>query len=328
MTITETFNLLEPYQIAKETFVIPWALEAPPVGHFPMNSMVIRGAEPVLVDTGAPAVRPQWLEAAWSVVDPMDVKWVFLTHDDRDHAGNLLPVLVDTGAPAVRPQWLEAAWGVVDPMDVKWVFLTHDDRDHAGNLLPILAACPNATLLTTWFSIGRMAEEWETPINRCRFVNDGDTIDVGDRTLVAKRPPLYDNPTTRALFDPKTNVLWSVDTFATNVPTPMPDIAELSADEFRDGQFFGGRLVSPWAALLDGQKFQRVVDDIQRLSAEVIAGCHSPVLRGPRIAEAFDLLRQLPDIPAWPEFTQADLDNWMAAAEGSVPPEQPRPSDT
>ena len=57
MTTTETFNLLEPYQIADETFVIPWALEAPPVGHFPMNSMVIRGAEPVLVDTGAPAVR-------------------------------------------------------------------------------------------------------------------------------------------------------------------------------------------------------------------------------------------------------------------------------
>jgi flavorubredoxin len=283
MTTTETFNLLEPYQIAEETFVIPWALEAPPVGHFPMNSMVIRGAEPVLVDTGAPAVRPQWLEAAWSVVDPMDVRWVFLTHDDRDHS---------------------------------------------GNLLPILAACPNATLLTTWFSIGRMADEWETPLNRCRFMNDGDTVDVGDRTLVAKRPPLYDNPTTRALFDPKTSVLWSVDTFATNVPAPMPYIGELSDNEFRDGQFFGGRLVSPWATLVDGQKFQAVVNETQRFGAEVIAGCHSPVLRGQRIAEAFDLLRQLPDVPAWPGFTQADLDSWMEAAEGTVPPEQPRPSDT
>jgi flavorubredoxin len=283
MTTIPTFNLLEPYQIAEETFVIPWALEAPPVGHFPMNSMVIRGTEPVLVDTGAPAVRAQWLEAAWSVVDPLDVKWVFLTHDDRDHAGNLLPVL---------------------------------------------AACPNATLLTTWFSIGRMAEEWETPINRCRFVIEGDTIDVGDRTLVAKRPPLYDNPTTRALFDTKTDVVWAVDTFATNLPTPMPDIGELTDDEFRDGQLFGGRLVSPWYTLLDVGKFRAVVDDFERLGAEVVAGCHSPVLHGRRVAEAFDLLRQLPDVPPWQEFTQADLDGWMEAAEGSVPPEQPRPSDT
>lgn len=283
MTTIPTFNLLEPHQIAEETFVIPWALEAPPVGHFPMNSMVIRGAEPVLVDTGAPAVRVQWLEAAWSVVDPLDVKWVFLTHDDRDHAGNLLPVL---------------------------------------------AACPNATLLTTWFSIGRMAEEWETPINRCRFVNEGDTIDVGDRTLVAKRPPLYDNPTTRALFDTKTHVVWSVDTFATNLPAPIPDIGELTDDEFRDGQFFGGRLVSPWYTLLDVGKFRAVVDDFQRLGAEVVAGCHSPMLHGRRVAEAFDLLRQLPDVPPWQEFTQADLDSWMEAAESSVPPEQPHPSGT
>ncbi|PKV83116.1 MBL fold metallo-hydrolase [Streptomyces sp. TLI_146] len=283
MTTTDTFNLLQPYKIAEETFVIPWALEAPPVGHFPMNSMVIRGAEPILVDTGAPAVRAQWLEAAWSVVDPLDVRWIFLTHDDRDHAGNLLAVL---------------------------------------------AECPNATLLTTWFSLGRMAEEWETPINRCRFMTDGDTIDAGDRTLVAKRPPLYDNPTTRALFDRKTNVLWAVDTFATNVPTPIPETAALSPDEFRDGQFFGGRLVSPWVALLDAQKFGTVVADFQHLNAEVIAGCHCPVLRGPQIPEAYRLLRQLPEIPPWTEFTQADLDQWMAAAESSVPPEQPRPSGT
>ena len=283
MRTMETFDLLQPYKIAEETFVIPWALEAPPVGHFPMNSMVIRGAEPVLVDTGAPAVRSQWLEAAWSVVDPLDVRWIFLTHDDRDHAGNLLAVL---------------------------------------------AECPNATLLTTWFSIGRMAEEWETPVNRCRFMTDGDTIDVGDRTLVAKRPPLYDNPTTRALFDSRTSVLWSVDTFATNVPTPMPDIAALSGDEFRDGQFFGGRLVSPWVALLDGEKFGRVVDDFQHLNAEAVAGCHCPVLQGAKISEAYGFLRRLPEIPPWTEFTQSDLDQWMAVAESSVPREQPRPSGT
>ena len=72
-------------------------------------------------------------------------------------------------------------------------------------------------------------------------MNDGDTIDAGDRMLVAKRPPLFDNPTTRGLFDSKTKVLWSVDTVATNVPAPMPDIGELSDDDFRDGQFFGGR---------------------------------------------------------------------------------------
>jgi len=122
--------------------------------------------------------------------------------------------------------------------------------------------------------------------------------------------------------------LWAVDTFATNVPTPIPDVAALSPDEFRDGQFFGGRLVSPWVALLDSQKFRTVVDDFQRLNAEAVAGCHCPVLRGTKISEAYDFLRRLPEIPPWTEFTQADLDQWMSIAESSVPREQPRPSGT
>ena len=80
--------------------------------------------------------------------------------------------------------------------------------------------------------------------------------------------------------------------------------------------------------MLDTQKFRTVVDDFQRLNAEVVACCHSPVLRGRKISEAYDFLRQLPEIPPWAEFTQADLDQWMAVAESSVPPEQPRPSGT
>ena len=81
------------------------------------------------------------------------------------------------------------------------------------------------------------------------------------------------------------------------------------------GQLFGGRLVAPWTAWLDSEKFGAVVDRFSSLGAEVIAGCHTPVLRGPRVAEAFDLLHGLPGVEPWQEFTQTDLDGWMAAAE-------------
>ena len=54
-----------------------------------------------------------------------------------------------------------------------------------------------------------------TPLDRCRFLRDRESIDAGDRTLLAVRPPLFDNPTTRGLFDSTTGVYWSVDTFAT-----------------------------------------------------------------------------------------------------------------
>ena len=58
-----------------------------------LNSMVITGREPIVVDTGAGVARDMWFEAVEAVVDPADVRWIFLSHDDPDHTGNLLEML-------------------------------------------------------------------------------------------------------------------------------------------------------------------------------------------------------------------------------------------
>ena len=61
---------------------------------------------------------------------------------------------------------------------------------------------------------------FDFPLDRCRWVMDGESLDVGDRTLHALRPPVFDSPTTRGLYDPTTGVYWAVDTFATPLPDP------------------------------------------------------------------------------------------------------------
>ncbi len=268
MSSAEMSTTLSPYRVAPDTFVVPWILQAPPVGFFCMNSMVIRGRE---------------------------------------------PVIVDTGSPLNRDAFLDQVWGIVEPEDVRWIFLSHDDRDHSGNLMQVLDACPNATLLTNWFSIGRMAEEWMTPLDRCRFLNDGEQLDAGDRTLRAVRPPVFDNPTTRGLFDESTGVYWSVDTFAMPVPGMLEDVDDVSDDEFADGQRMGGCLVAPWHSWLDAQKYNAHVDTVQSLPIEVAASCHTPAIRGRRLDRAFELVRELPGADPHVEFCQDDLEQWLAA---------------
>ena len=63
----------------------------------PVNSLVILGEEPIVVDTGAPVHREHWLEMVYGIVDPEDIRWVFLSHEDGDHTGALDQVL-DGGA--------------------------------------------------------------------------------------------------------------------------------------------------------------------------------------------------------------------------------------
>ena len=54
--------------------------------------MVIAGTEPAIIDTGSLNNRRHWMEDTFGLVDPVDVKWVFLSHDDSDHTGNLTAV--------------------------------------------------------------------------------------------------------------------------------------------------------------------------------------------------------------------------------------------
>ncbi|MEV8554480.1 MBL fold metallo-hydrolase [Streptomyces glaucescens] len=47
----------------------------------------------MLVDSGMPVDRAAFEERLWSLVDPGDLRWVVVTHDDRDHTGSLAAVL-------------------------------------------------------------------------------------------------------------------------------------------------------------------------------------------------------------------------------------------
>jgi len=224
------------------------------------------------------------------------------------------PVIVDTGTPANREQWLKDVFSLVEPNDVRWIYLSHDDVDHTGNLDQAMEACPNAQLVCNWAMIERHTNCFDFPLERCRWVMDGESFDIGDRTLHAFRPPVFDSPTTRGLFDPSTGVFWAVDTFATPLPDPAMGIADLDPDFWEFGMaLFALGAVSPWLSMLDTTKYGRFVDTVQNLDITTVAACHSPVIEGPYIERAFTRIRQLPTIdpPMLPD--QSVLDQIIAA---------------
>jgi flavorubredoxin len=89
-----------PYAVAGDIHVLPASEAAPGYGVLPVNAYLIGGDAPVLVDTCLPSERDEFLETLWSLVEPDDLRWVVLTHEDPDHAGNLLAVL--EAAPGAR----------------------------------------------------------------------------------------------------------------------------------------------------------------------------------------------------------------------------------
>jgi flavorubredoxin len=223
------------------------------------------------------------------------------------------PVVVDTGVPANRTQYLNDLFGLVEPKDVRWVYLSHDDVDHYGNLQAVMDACPNATLLTTWFTMQRMTGEIDVPPFRWRWLADDEPFDIGDRHIIPTRPPLYDSPTTRGLFDTKTNVYWAADCFAAPVSRPTYNMAEMPLDAWQHGFVMFQQWNSPWVDSLDIERWQRTVDAFVGLGVTSIASTHGPAVEGPNVAPAIELLRTLPSLPPTPQPGQELLDMIIAS---------------
>ena len=101
-----------PYQASPDVHVLPSTFSLPGVGVVPTNAYVLLAQEPVLVDTGMAVDRTEFLDALSSVVDPRALRWVWLTHDDGDHTGNLEAVLeLAPNARLATPAFGRAAYG-------------------------------------------------------------------------------------------------------------------------------------------------------------------------------------------------------------------------
>lgn len=206
------------------------------------------------------------------------------------------PIIVDTGPAAASDQWLDVVLGLVDPADVRWVFISHNDSDHNGNVLNVLAACPQATLITTSPAVARMTSSFDLPYRRMNWLNFGDTVDAGDRTIEIIDVPVHDSPVTQGLFDRATGAMWAVDAFAAVVPTvDPPAFAKDLPPPAWEGALPGlGIAANPWLEGVRPDWFTLRLKAVSNRAPSVVATAHGPALTGTQIDRAIELYEQLP----------------------------------
>lgn len=90
----------QPFVAAPDTTCVASTTPAPGLGLLPVNAYLIEGREPVLVDTGVPALADATMAALAERIDLASLAYVWLTHADADHVGALERVL--EAAPRAR----------------------------------------------------------------------------------------------------------------------------------------------------------------------------------------------------------------------------------
>lgn len=85
---------------APDVDVLTTVVPIPGFGVIPVNAYVLHGPEPMLVDTGPMVEADGFMAALESVIDPTQLRWLWLSHTDFDHIGCLHRLL--DAAPDLR----------------------------------------------------------------------------------------------------------------------------------------------------------------------------------------------------------------------------------
>jgi len=221
------------------------------------------------------------------------------------------PMLVDTGMASVRKEFLQELRSVIDPNELSWIWITHADMDHLGNLEAILAEAPNARVITTYIGMAKIGLQGIT-LDRVFLLNPGQTLDLGDREILAVSPPTFDAPETTGLFDQKTGTLFSADSFGAILEKPMENALEINPQNLRDGGHLWASIDAPWLGIVDPKQFEKTILNISNMKPEVILSSHLPVATGINTT-LFDNLAEAYNTPGFVGPDQQALEKMMVA---------------
>jgi flavorubredoxin len=115
-----------------------------PLGILPANAHFIHAREPILVDTSGVAFRDQFIDDLKQVIDLEDLKWIYVSHTDLDHIGNLEAVMaLAPNAKIVLPGLGAAKMGLREGFDMSRLMpMDHGQRLDLGDRELVLIKPP------------------------------------------------------------------------------------------------------------------------------------------------------------------------------------------
>jgi flavorubredoxin len=189
--------------------------------------------------------------------------------------------LIDTVNPGFEQELAGKVDQVANLDDVDYLVMNHAEPDHASAIPFVLNVNEGAKLVTTKKG-AKMAQVYSgVPEERILIVADGDTIDLGGKTLKFIDAPWLHWPETMFTYLVESKVLFPCDFFGSHTAAGFYDdeVEELIPFAKR----YYGEIMMPFNKM--GKK---ALDKIAGLDIEIIAPSHGPIHRNPeRILEAY-----------------------------------------
>jgi flavorubredoxin len=148
-------------------------------------------------------------------------------------------------------------------------------------------------------------------MDRVNFVNPGEKITLGDRTLTGVKPPAFDNPSTTGFYDDRSGAFFSSDCFGALLSNVPQNAADLSDEDLREGQVFWATVDSPWLHKVDEGAFAKELNVIREMEPKMVLSSHLPAARGDMTERLLASLAAAPNAQPFSAPDQAALEQML-----------------
>lgn len=225
-------------------------------------------------------------------------------------------VLVDTTDPTKRAELFGnlAEHGV---KNLDYVIAHHGEQDHSGSLPEVIEAFPKAKIVCSAKAKPFLMELLLLPEGRFLTVGDGDTLDLGGKTLHFVMTPWVHWPETMVTYLKEDKILFSCDFFGSHFAT-----SDLFT-QHRSGVYHSARTYYAEIMMPFRGQILRNLEKLKDLDIKMIAPSHGPIYNEPKMimdsyAEwASDKVKNIVVIPyvSMHGSTQVMVDRLVSALE-------------
>jgi flavorubredoxin len=180
--------------------------------------------------------------------------------------------IVETAKEKFSDTYLKKLMRVTDPADIAYIVLDHTEPDHSGAMRQLLDLAPSAVVVGSGNAIRYLTDIVNRPF-KSLAVKDGDTLDLGNKTLKFISAPNLHWPDSIYTYLVEDKILFTCDSFGAHYCSEeMFD--DLAGDYSEDFRYYFDVILKPYSRFM-----VRAIEKIRPLEISMIATGHGPILR-------------------------------------------------
>jgi flavorubredoxin len=161
---------------------------------------------------------------------------------------------------------------VADPSEIQYIILDHTEPDHSGNTARLLEIASSAVVVGSGNAIRNLSDIINKPF-KSLIVKDGDTLDLGNKTLKFISAPNLHWPDTMLTYLVEDKILFTCDFFGAHFCSEemFNDYSQEYLESFR---YYFDIILKPFSRFAI-----KALEKIEPLDIEIICPGHGPIHR-------------------------------------------------